>query len=615
MTSAASTDASASKSDFSARLNLMETLRASGLPREQQITAYAIDSLFRGLSSVMGNLLVFPVAMVALMWGHVNQGLLLGWLGANLLLGAGRHWLLRAYARQMPTSPLDLRRWAYYFTLTSLVSGTLWGIGGIIFFVPDSVVHQVILYVTIMGVVAGTLILVAYWVPIFYAYSLPSVGLSAWQLFNQPDMGQVGLGILMLLGLAIMANTARQQNRDMLEGIALRFENHDLIARLRDQTVVAEEANAAKSRFLAAASHDLRQPLHALQLFVGSLSPGMPAGDQQAVIAGIERTVGSLDGLFNALLDISRLDAGLLRPDVRDFRLADLVESFDAEFRLQAAAQGLGWHVDVGNIVVRSEPVLLETILRNLISNALRYTHSGRVELMAQLIEGAPANERIRISVCDTGIGIPPALHQAIFTEYYQVGNPERDRTKGLGLGLAIVDRLVRLLGHELTVDSEAGNGSRFKLDVPVGRMVAGLPAAGQMLPEVGELRDMHVIVIDDEQLVREGMDKLLQTWGCTTVLAGDAEEALALIADTGRVPDVIVADYRLREHRTGAEVIALVRARCGQAIPALLITGDTAPERLREAQATDLPLMHKPVSPVRLRGYLRQVRAQSSAG
>jgi CheY-like chemotaxis protein len=233
---------------------------------------------------------------------------------------------------------------------------------------------------------------------------------------------------------------------------------------------------------------------------------------------------------------------------------------------------------------------------------------------MAQLIEGVPANERIRISVCDTGIGIPPALHQAIFTEYYQVGNPERDRTKGLGLGLAIVDRLVRLLGHDLAVDSEAGKGSRFKLDVPVGRMVAGLPAAGQMLPEAGELLDMHVIVIDDEQLVREGMDKLLQTWGCTTVLAGDAEEALALIADTGRMPDAIVADYRLREHRTGAEAIALVRARCGQAIPALLITGDTAPERLREAQATDLPLMHKPVSPVRLRGYLRQVRAQSRA-
>lgn len=573
--------------------------------QDERVTAYAIDYLYRGLPLIVGNLALMPIVMGALMWNRVEHWLIGAWVVLALATGASRLFLARAYSRRQPVAD-EARIWAQYFTVTSLVSGLTWGAAGMLFFVPGAVAHQVFLYVSIVGLASGSLIVTAYWLPSFYAYALPSVGMSAVFLAFQEDWAHRGLGALLLMFLLIIAKVARQQNRTAIEAVTLRFENLDLVGELRRQTLVAEQANAAKSRFLAAASHDLRQPLHALQLFVASLSPSLKLDDQVEVVSGIRRTVASLDTLFNALLDISRLDAGLLKPQVKSFRLSELLDRFLPEFRVQAQAKGLDFQVRAEGWVVKSDPALLETMLRNLLGNALRYTHTGQITLE---VDGDA--DTVRILVRDTGIGIAPELQKEIFAEYFQVANPERDRNKGLGLGLAIVDRLARLLDHGIQVHSQPGVGSGFILELPAGEREEALHERTLTGLEQNEFAGMTVLVIDDEQLVREGMRTLLESWGCRVLLAENAEEGRLAIAANGVVPDLLIADYRLREHRTGAEAVGELRQRFGAVLPALLITGDTAPDRLREAQASGLPLMHKPVPPARLRVFLRQTRAR----
>lgn len=572
-----------------------------GGSRDEQVTAYAIDYLYRGLPVIMGNLTLMPLIIGGLMWGRVNTVTLVVWMVVALLTILARLLLARAYAQRPPPAS-EARRWAGYFTWTSLVSGFTWGLASIVFFVADSVAHQVILYVSIAGLASGSLIVTAYWLPSFFAYALPAVGMTAAYLAFQDDWAHKGLGAIMLMFIVIITRVARQQNRTALEAITLRFQNLDLVAELRRQTEVAEQANAAKSRFLAAASHDLRQPLHALQLFVGTLGGDLKADRQAEVVAGINRSVASLDTLFNALLDISRLDAGLLTPQIKSFRLAELLEGFIAEFRHQARAKGLELRVEAGDWVVRSDPALLETILRNLLGNALRYTPSGHIELRVTGEGG-----QVRIQVQDTGIGIPADQQQAIFSEYVQLANPERDRNKGLGLGLAIVDRLVRLLGHDIQVQSQPGQGACFTLELPAGTVAE--PLANPAFPpgSVVEFAGRTVLVIDDEHLVRESMRTLMESWGCRVLEAEGIQDALALIDTLGRAPDLVIADYRLRDNQTGAEAVTMLRERHGVNLPALLMTGDTAPERLREAQASGLPLLHKPVPLARLRNVLRQ--------
>ncbi|MEW6677102.1 MAG: hybrid sensor histidine kinase/response regulator [Pseudomonadota bacterium] len=583
-----------------------EGLKEGG-SRDEQVTAYAIDYLYRGLPVIMGNLTLMPLIIGGLMWGRVDTVTLVAWMVVALLTILARLLLARAYAKRPPPAS-EARRWAGYFTWTSLVSGFTWGLASIVFFVADSVAHQVILYVSIAGLASGSLIVTAYWLPSFFAFALPAVGMTAAYLAFQDDWAHKGLGAIMLMFIVIITRVARQQNRTALEAITLRFQNLDLVAELRRQTEVAEQANAAKSRFLAAASHDLRQPLHALQLFVGSLAGDLKADRQGEVVAGINRSVASLDTLFNALLDISRLDAGLLKPQIKSFRLAELIEGFIDEFRHQALAKGLNFNVDAGAWVVKSDPALLETILRNLLGNALRYTPSGHIEL------GVKGKEsQVFIHVRDTGIGIPPERQKEIFSEYVQLANPERDRSKGLGLGLAIVDRLVRLLGHGIQVQSRPGKGACFTLALPAGEDPEPLASAPFLAGSADEFAGRAVLVIDDEHLVREGMRALMEGWGCQVLEAEDIQDALLLIEARGAAPDLVIADYRLRDNQTGAEAVAMVRARHGAGLPALLMTGDTAPERLREAQASGLPLLHKPVPLGRLRNVLRQAWGPAS--
>jgi CheY-like chemotaxis protein/anti-sigma regulatory factor (Ser/Thr protein kinase) len=293
------------------------------------------------------------------------------------------------------------------------------------------------------------------------------------------------------------------------------------------------------------------------------------------------------------MLDFSRIEAGVVQPQVVSFRLQPLLNKIEREFAPQADAKGLLYRSRETLLAADSDPALIELILRNLVSNAIRYTNSGGLLVACRKQHG-----QVVLEVWDTGIGIEPAHQREVFREFHQLGNPERDRRKGLGLGLSIVEGLARTLSHPLWLDSKPGRGSLFRLTLPLATGVC-VDNTVVLTPHKEQLRHVRVLVVDDDETVRIGTLHLLRDWGCVGEAAESIEEALGLARLNA--PDVVISDYRLRDQRTGLEAIAALRAVLGQGLPALLITGDTAPDRLREALSSNIPLLHKPVSPSQL--------------
>jgi signal transduction histidine kinase len=388
-------------------------------------------------------------------------------------------------------------------------------------------------------------------------------------------------------------------NRDELGALAANVNRtSEELGRLYQQL---EAANLAKSRFLAAASHDLRQPLHALNLFVAQLRRETDQAEQARLIERIDASVAAMNELFNALLDISKLDAGVVAPSVSEFPVDHLLKRIEMTFAAAAREKGLRLRVVSSGAFIRSDSILLERILLNLVSNAVRYTVHGSVMVGCRRRGGA-----LRIEVWDSGIGIPEDQRGNIFREFYHLPATERDRSGGLGLGLAIVDRLCRLLNHPIELISRPGRGSRFAVVVP-----AALPRwLGEHAPQVAIDQAMGklVVVIDDDALVLDAMRGVLKNWGCRVVTAGSVAAALGCLAECERTPDLIISDYRLADGNNGIQAIEQLRKLLCAPVPAFLISGDTAPERLREASASGFYLLHKPVLPIQLRATISQL-------
>jgi CheY-like chemotaxis protein len=361
-----------------------------------------------------------------------------------------------------------------------------------------------------------------------------------------------------------------------------------------------ESANLAKSRFLAAASHDLRQPLHALGLFVAQLRAPVSAAARSRIVERIDASVAAMNELFNALLDIAKLDAGVLAPDRTEFPIQRLFDRIETTFAGPAREKGLRLRVRPASAWVCSDFILLERILLNLVSNAVRYTSRGGVLVACRRRGGI-----LRIEIYDTGRGIPENQRHNIFGEFYQLADAGQDRRGGLGLGLAIVERLCGLLDHPIELTSTVGRGSRFAVLVPAvaarANVVTPSPPVAPDAPS-GKL----IVVIDDDVLVLDAMRGLLHGWGCD-VVAADSEGAV-LEGLGSRRPDLIISDSHLADGVAGIDVIARLRKSFGAAIPAFLISGDTSPERLREARASGHHLLHKPVHPMILRAMLGQL-------
>jgi signal transduction histidine kinase len=375
------------------------------------------------------------------------------------------------------------------------------------------------------------------------------------------------------------------------------IENARLIDEVQKKSRQLELANTYKSRFLAAASHDLRQPLHALNLFIAQLRAETNHDQRVRLVEYIGAAVVSMNDLFDALLDMSKLDAGVLEPNLTEFPVERLLERMKMTFGQAAREKRLRLRVIPSRAWVCSDFILLERILLNLVSNAVRYTMSGGV-----VVGCRRRDNRLRIDIWDSGPGIPEDQQRQIFGEFYQLATPLPGRLAGLGLGLSIVDRLSQLLDHPVELASWVGNGSRFSVSAPLaaarGATVGAEPLAS--LPD--HAKGKLVVVIDDDALVLDGMRGLLRSWGCRVVTAASVSAALAGLTEAKGQPDLIISDYRLADGKTGIEAIERMRTALRLEVPAFLISGDTGPERLREATASGYHLLHKPVPPMALR-------------
>lgn len=492
------------------------------------------------------------------------------------------------------------RHFVWTLIILNVFDGAIWSALAWVTLDTSTMAGSILVMSAIAGIVGSSMSKLSPVMPVFFAFVVTLLTLVACKVWLLGDPAYNALAIGSLFYLISILLMARNSSREISAAINLRFANIALMEQLQVKTEIAEtaqrdaeQANTAKSKFLAAASHDLRQPIHAQGLFLEVLSRTEQTPHQQELLASARAASEASGEMLNTLLDFSRIDAGVIEPQLQPFHLQPLLNKIENELAPQADAKTIVYRSRETHVAVQSDPILLELILRNLVSNAIRYTERGGV-----LVACRQRSSQAVIEIWDTGIGIAPEYQQEVFREFHQLGNPERDRHKGLGLGLAIADGLARTLGHRLSLASTPPRGSVFRLALPIATEV--LP---DVLPVIAQskarLLEVRVLVIDDDEIVRKGMVHLLRDWGCECQAAESIEEALALAR--ALPPDLVISDYRLREQRTGVEAIAALRALLGNSLPALLITGDTAPKRLREAKASGVPLLHKPVSPSQL--------------
>ncbi len=567
----------------------LDRIRAEQVRGLFQTTPVALNAALVGALVLCGVLLYLDAQTPAVL------AVWMAFVTADFALRQG----ICAAFRRIESSPFRWRVWAGAFTAATVIGGLVWGVGAVYLVTPSST-EQLIVMLVISATASGAVPAFGNYLPATYAYIVPAMlPFIAWSAMRG-DALHPALTLLGIVFTSAYMVIAWQFNGHLLHSLLLRFENLDLVESLERQRNIAEQANVAKSRFLAAASHDLRQPVHALGMFVSALRDRAMDVEAERLVGHIDASVEALDSLFVALLDISRLDAGIVESNITRFAVQPMLERICADHEGEAAAKGIRIVLHPCSAQVQSDAVLIERIVRNIVANAVRCTPSGRV-----VVGCRRRGPRLVIEVWDTGRGIARDQQERVFEEFYQLDNPERDRAKGLGLGLAIVRRLSLLLNCPVTLASELGKGSVFRIAVPLSP--AGAPSSEARSPATTALAVSGglILVVDDEPAIQEAMRSLLVGWGYETIVAGSCKEMLERIADCSTRPDLIICDYRLRNGENGIESILRLQSEFNAEIPAMLITGDTGPDRLQEAQTSGFLLLHKPVPRGRLRAAI----------
>ncbi len=536
------------------------------------------------------------------------------WLGLFfvLMLTTVSTWAL--IGQQLDS--MDLRD--LWHTVIVLAHGLMWVLPPLIFFMPSEPLITMFMVTMVCGLSAGGVSIFgtrpALYGLIFIPPYLAQMAVFGWYGWQTSDAFHALMGAALLLLLVVNLIFCRFTWATLNRSIVLAYENQELVQQLKIQTVqlsestrAAQEANTAKTKFLAAASHDLRQPVHALNLFVEVLSGTALDDKQNTMVQHIRAASHASREMLNTLLDYSRIESGVMTPKPRATPLAPMLRALEEEFGPQADSRQLIYRTRDTDSMALCDPTMTALILRNFVSNALRYTLSGGILVCARR-----RGSDVVVQVFDTGVGIERQHWEEVFKEFHQLGNEERDRQKGLGLGLAIAKGLAQSMGARIELNSQLGRGSVFTLCLPAvgaeiraerhntatqsgGWRVNTLHAAPAQRSQ-SALADLQVLVVDDDESVRLSTQALLQSWGCVVRVAEGKEEALALLWNDSFTPALLVTDYRLREGVTGGDVISAMRSALNTSIPAIIITGDTDPQRLREAASHTATLLHKPV-------------------
>jgi signal transduction histidine kinase/CheY-like chemotaxis protein len=557
-------------------------------------------------------------ALVIIAWMFVDSApplRLWSWTAFVFSLIAARGWLYT----QLPGGydvPLEkLVAWRRRWNAVVLLSAAAWGAAVWLFYRTGSPFHAIGLILIVYCYMLGGVQLMA---------TQPRANLAFLCLGMMPIIARIALDssdpyhlelagiLLMLFGLTLMLSTVYR--RALQSTIELKVQTEHLAAQLKREKAdadaarrAAEVANRAKTQFFAAASHDLRQPLHALGLFAEALR--QRSHDEEAVqlVNSINSSVDALEGLFSELLDITKIDTGGVEPQPAHVHVGDLFRRLRLHFEPTAFEKGLALRFRGDAHHVHADPVLVDRILRNLLSNAIRYTNDGSV-----LVSCRRRRDKLLLQVWDTGVGIRPREQERIFEEFYQVSSDtklEAHQRKGLGLGLAIVKRLAALMDAPLTLRSQPGRGTVFTLELPVGRAVRAddaVPAGKPMLRLTLERR--RIVIVEDEPSVRGGLEVLLKSWGADVLSFDSVEACSAWARDTAPdtpAPDLLIVDYRLESGHTGVEAISALRKRFAAQLPAIVVTGSTMTGHDSEAQQHDFHLLVKPVVPNKLRAMI----------
>jgi signal transduction histidine kinase len=545
----------------------------------------------------------------------LGPGLL--WLGMLVLVQVWRWRYVKALQARPPAdATAALKRLSAMLLVLGLLRGSL---VPVIFLHPVQAEHYMFTLIY-LGLLAGTCASVGGLVWPFIGWGALACGSLAVAWVLQGNVDGVWLGLLIVALIAVLTGHVRDQGVGLRLFVKLACDNEILAQSLRAARDQSEAASLSKTRFFAAASHDLRQPLHALSINATTLELLARRQSDELIKElshSINRALNQSNGLLDSLLEISNLDADAVKPQMQNVDLGAMLNSVREEFSALAAQKGLQLKLDLPDPapVARTDPDLLRRILHNLVGNALKFSSSGNVTLSARSTmssEAARAHggegriDRIRLAVIDTGPGIEPQEQEHVFEEFYQIGNASRDRSKGLGLGLSIVKRTAALLGSDVGLYSVMGEGTRFELNLapaPAGSRPQ-LKAASESRLEVGMLPGLRVLVVDDEEEILRSMHGLLTQLGCDVRCAPDGDEAMALLTNDF-VPQVLLIDHRLR-NESGIDVIARLGELLGP-VSAVLVTGDTEPATLQIARAAGHRVIHKPVQGHLLAQTLRE--------
>jgi len=492
----------------------------------------------------------------------------------------------------------------------NFLSGLLWGLFFSVGLDSDNEILVFLSVFIVVSMVTASVTSLSYYLLSYLAFNVAIATPISIVLISAQSDSYLLLGYLLPTAVIAGFGHARILNKTFAESFQLRFEKEDLVKELilqKDEAnglrKEAESAITAKSKFLVAVTHDLRQPLQSLTFFAEALETTVDNPKQLRLVENINNSVNVMESLFNALFDISKLDAGIVRPNITDFSLDDFIQTIYNEFSVSNRNNDIQFDyikatsIENNQAVAKTDAILLESIVRNLVSNAFRYTRQGRIWVKCEIM-----NSSILLEVGDTGVGIPKDQLVNIFEEFYQLTNPDRNREKGLGLGLAIVKRLINILQLKIEVNSEINQGSKFVVTIPQGDITKLKPKTIAGAPE---LNSISVLVIDDNKMVGKSLSALLSKWGYEHRVTESGDEAEALIINDGFSPDAILVDYELKHKKKGIESIMQIQKLIQSNIPAIIMTGDIQPENMTEVTKHNIPVLNKPVKPIQLRKFL----------
>lgn len=536
-------------------------------------------------------------------WNRVDYNILFTWLAINLCLVLIRMPIVVFYKRNALRLKPNNLVFGWIFALFSFIAGCTWGASTWVLMDPTELFEVAFIYILIPSTVTGVTVSLSTFLPIYLAYSSSALGMLALALLFRGQSEHVFFGLLIIIFFFVNLSFAIMINRNLIESIKLRFNNLDLIQKLRSQKDIAEKANQDKTRFLAAASHDLRQPMQAMLLFSSTLNDKLTVPEHKKLLHRIMLSQDSISEMLDSLLDISKLDANIIQANMMNFKLQTIFNRIEEEFVSSAESKNLKLKIRPTNARLYSDPQHIYRILQNLVANAIRYTNEGGILLVCRSNQ-----QHYSIEVWDTGIGIKTEQYQQIFQEFYQVNNPERDRQHGLGLGLAIVQRLTQLLDIPLNLNSHYLQGSVFKLKVISGNKQHLLQSTKveSYNDEPNNNKNKLILIIDDDSEILDALGEQLISWGFQVCRAQSLELAIEQLKNSQSNPDLIISDYRLAGDKNGAKIIEKVRQFLNNlTLPAIIVTGDTSPERIKESKQSGFPILHKPLKPAKLRAQI----------